>query len=182
MNTSLSPEFYTNLFNKIENYGFEPETEDDCYCHMEFEDFEGFHVSLDATFEVKFIDDSFDHAFGTEHGYHFEAGALTEISGVELTDEDGNDMSDLFNCDAFWEQFKRYTVKFIGGGVVNSYDTVLVEVCRGTWEERTFIYKDTQSGEYYCNPTDKSKYSLYRRSFKKIMPATDENRKRFGVQ
>lgn len=29
--TSLSPEFYENLYNQIINYGFEPETEDDCH-------------------------------------------------------------------------------------------------------------------------------------------------------
>jgi hypothetical protein len=105
--TSLSPEFYTNLYKKIINYGFEPETEDDCYCNMLFEDYDNITVTLDATFEVKFCDDSFDHAFGTQHECHLETGRLEDVEAVTITDIDGNDLSDLFDYDAFKRCMKR---------------------------------------------------------------------------
>ena len=96
--TSLSPEFYKNLYNKIINYGFEPETEDDCDCSMEFEH-ENVYVELVATFDVDFV--------STEYGSSYECGSLTGIDGVILTDENSNDVSDIFDYDAFKRCMKR---------------------------------------------------------------------------
>lgn len=107
MRPTLSPEFYENLYNKIINYGFEPVDEDNCYCNMLFEDYDDITVSLDATFEVIFSDDSFDHAFGTQHEYHYEAGRLEDVEAVTITDIDGNDVSDLFDYDAFRNCMRR---------------------------------------------------------------------------
>ena len=149
--TSLSPEFYEKLYEEIENYGFEPETEEDSTCNMEFEDVEGFHVSLDASFTIKFVDDSFDHAFGTEHAYHFETDYLDIIEAVTITDEDGNDLSDLFDNDAFFEQFKRYELKFLSGKVVKSGETILAGGrynCH--WDEMKFLYYDALDKRYVC--------------------------------
>jgi hypothetical protein len=101
MKPTLSPEFYENLYNKIINYGFEPESEEDCCRNMDFEDIDGLYVNLDATFEVNFVDDSFDHAFGTENGYHYECGPLSDIEAVTITDDDGNDVSDIFDHEVF---------------------------------------------------------------------------------
>ena len=168
--TSLSPEFYENLYNQIINYGFEPETEDDCHCNMEFEDVNGFYVNLEATFEVNFVDDSFDHAFGTEYGYHFEAGNLDDIEAVTLCIED-DDVSDLFDYDAFFEQFKKYEIKFFGGGVVKSGDTVQAGghyVNR--WDEMTFLYYDSLRERYICVPVGKKDNHINRRSYPKMRP------------
>ena len=107
MKPSLSPEFYENLYKKIINYGFEPETEDDCYCNMLFEDYDNITVSLDATFEVVFSDDSFDHAFGTHHEYHYEAGRLESVDAVTITYIDGNDLSDIFDYETFRNCMRR---------------------------------------------------------------------------
>ncbi len=168
--TTLPTEFYKELYDKIDNYGFEPDTEDDCYCSMDFEDLHGFYVTLDATFEVKFIDDSFDHAFGTEYGYHFEAGNLEDIEAVTLTDEDGNDVSALFDYDTFFEQFKRYEVKFFrSGDVVKSGDTILAGghyVNR--WDEMQFLYYDSLAERYICIPVGAEDNKINRRSFPKI--------------
>lgn len=168
--TSLSPEFYENLYNQIINYGFEPETEDDCHCNMEFEDVNGLYVNLEATFEVNFVDDSFDHAFGTEYGYHFEAGNLDDIEAVTLCTED-DDVSDLFDYDAFFEQFKRYEIKFFGGSVVKSGDTVQAGghyVNR--WDEMTFLYYDSLRERYICVPVGKKDNRINRRSYPKMRP------------
>lgn len=174
MKATLSPEFYENLYNEIENYSFEPETEDDCHCNMEFEDFEGFYVNLEATFEVEFVDDSFDHDFGTEYGHHFEANVLTSIEAVTISDEDGNDLSDLFDYDAFWEQFKRYEVKFFNGDEIKSGDTVIGVYSGYPREEVTFLYRDTLKKEYVCKRNGQS----WTTSFKKVLPDTEENRNR----
>ena len=168
--TSLSPEFYENLYNQIINYGFEPETEDDCHCNMEFEDVNGLYVNLEATFEVNFVDDSFDHAFGTEYGYHFEAGNLDDIEAVTLCTED-DDVSDLFDYDAFFEQFKKYEIKFFSGSVVKSGDTVQAGghyVNR--WEEMTFLYYDSLRERYICVPVGKKDNHINRRSYPKMRP------------
>ena len=168
--TSLSPEFYENLYNQIINYGFEPETEDDCHCNMEFEDVNGLYVNLEATFEVIFVDDSFDHAFGTEYGYHFEAGNLDDIEAVTLCTED-DDVSDLFDYDAFFEQFKKYEIKFFSGSVVKSGDTVQAGghyVNR--WDEMTFLYYDSLRERYICVPVGKKDNHINRRSYPKMRP------------
>lgn len=148
---------------------------------MEFEDVNGLYVNLEATFEVNFVDDSFDHAFGTEYGYHFECGNLEDIEAVSISDEDGNDLSDLFDYDKFWEQFKQYTVKFYGGSEVNTGDIVLVEAYRGTRDERKFIYKDTLTGYYHTEATENSKYRTFVKSFKRIAPNTEANRKNLRI-
>ena len=172
--TSLSPEFYEKLYDKIINYGFEPDDEDDCNFNMDFEDFEGFYVNLEATFEVEFVDDSFDHAFGTEYGHHYECGNLEDIEAVSLTDEDGNDVSDLFDYDAFFEQFKRYEVKFLNGTVIKSGETVIGVYNGYPKEEVEFLYRDTLKEVYICKPTGDAKYK-FPRSYKKVLPATEEN-------
>lgn len=170
--TSLSPEFYEKLYDKIINYGFEPDDEDDCHCNMDFEDFEGFYVNLEATFEVEFVDDSFDHAFGTEYGYHYECGNLEDIEAVSLTDEDGNDVSDLFDYDAFFEQFKRYELKFLSGKVVKSGETILAGGrynCH--WDEMKFLYYDALDKRYVCVPVGQDDRMINRRRYPKCKEA-----------
>lgn len=184
--TSLSPEFYENLYNNvIRDYDFDPDCDDpeesQCSTYIEVEDFEGYYICFKATFELNLIDDSFDHAFGTEYGWHMEIGELTDIEEMTISDEDGNDLSDLFDYDKFWEQFKQYTVKFYGGSEVNTGDIVLVEAYRGTWDERKFIYKDTLTGYYHTEATENSKYRTFVKSFKRIAPNTEANRKNLRI-
>ena len=168
--TSLSPEFYENLYNEIINQGFEPENEDDCHCNMDIEDVDGFFVNLDVTFEVKFVDDSFDHAFGTEYGYHFECGPLSDIEAVSISDEDGNDLSDLFDNDKFWAQFKKYEIKFFNGAVVKSGDKVLCGYNYNQWSEVVFLYRDTLQEVYVCVPVGKEDNCINRRHYKRMRP------------
>jgi len=175
--TSLSPEFYTNLYNEIINHGFEPETEDDCHCNMEVEDIDGFFVNLEATFEVNVIDDSFDHAFGIEYGCHFECGNLIDIEAVVISDKDGNELNGLFDYDAFFEQFKCYEVELPRGVEIKSGETVLA--CYGgyRWELAEFLYRDTLKGSYICKPS----CCKFDSSYNEVLPNTEENRKRLNV-
>ena len=66
-NITLPADFYQQLYDKIMYYGFDPENEDDSSCDIDEIQIGDFIVSVRATFEVEFIDDSFDHAFGTEY-------------------------------------------------------------------------------------------------------------------
>lgn len=176
--TSLSPEFYENLYNEIiRDYDFDPDCEDaeetQCSTYIEIEDFQGFYICLKATYELNLIDDSFDHAFGTEYGWHMEVGELIDIDEVTLCTED-DDLSDLFDYDAFFEQFKRYEVKFLNGTVIKSGETVIGVYNGYPREEVMFLYRDTLKKEYVCKRNGQS----WTTRFKKVLPATEENRKR----
>ena len=176
--TSLSPEFYENLYNEIiRDYDFDPDCEDaeesQCSTYIEVEDFQGFYICLKATYELNLIDDSFDHAFGTEYGWHMEIGELIDIEEVTMYDGD-DDVSDIFDCDAFFEQFKKREVKFMSGTVIKSGATVLACYNGYRWEEAEFLYRDTLKECYICKPLGAHRYS---RSFKRIFPNTEENRR-----
>lgn len=178
--TSLSPEFYENLYNEIIcNFDFDPDVDDieetHCSTYIEAEDFEGYYICFKATFEYNVIDDSFDHAFGIEHGCHAEVGELIDIEEVTMYDEPGNDVSKLFDYDAFFEQFKRYEAKIYGGAVIKAGDTVLAHFNGNRWIESEFLYRDTLKECYICRPVGRG-YSI---SCKRVLLATDDNRSRF---
>jgi hypothetical protein len=176
--TSLSPEFYENLYNEIiRDYDFDPDCEDaeetQCSTYIEVEDFQGFYICLKATYELNLIDDSFDHAFGTEYGWHMEIGELIDIDEVTLCTED-DDVSDLFDYDAFFEQFKKREVTFRSGTVIKSGDTVIADCGYNRFEEVRFMYKDTLSGQYIC---ERDNVLRPTKAYKRIYPDTETNRR-----
>lgn len=176
--TTLSSEFYKELYNEIiRDYDFDPDCEDaeetQCSTYIEVEDFQGFYICLKATYELNLIDDSFDHAFGTEHGWHMEIGELIDIEDVTMYDGD-DDVSDLFDCDAFFEQFKKREVTFRSGTVIKSGDTVIAHGKYNRYELAEFLYRDSRTDEYICKPLGAHRYSS---SFKRIFPNTEENRR-----
>jgi hypothetical protein len=87
--TSLSPEFYKNLYNLIINFGFVPEDSDDYKCTMEFDNVNGCCVTLEAVYDVR----------------EYRDGVITadfeDVYSINLTDEDGNDVTDLFDDETF---------------------------------------------------------------------------------
>lgn len=175
-NITLPADFYQQLYDKIMGYEFEPENEDDGSRDIEEIQIGNFWVSVRATFEVEYIDDSFDHAFGTEYGYHFEAGDLESIEDVVIYhyDEDDNEteVSDLFDEDYFWNQFKRYGV--VSKGVQIHYgDEVVVKTDSryGAWEKMIYLYTDTRLGVHVCVKSLRKPY-LWKKQFKHILPAT----------
>lgn len=175
-NITLPADFYQQLYDKIMDYGFEPENEDDTCCDMDEIEIGDFMVSVRATFEVEFIDDSFDHAFGTEYAYHFEAGALESIEDVVIyhydEDDDETEVSDLFDEDCFWNQFKRYGA--VSKGVQIHYgDEVVVKsnYRYGAWEKMVYLYTDTRLGVHVCVKSLHGRY-LWKKQYKCLLPAT----------
>ena len=107
-NIKFPADFYEQLYNEIMDHMFEPEDGNDGTRDMEFE-IGNFSVSLRATFELEYIDDSFDHAFGFERGYHYEAGDLHHISDVVVYYDDDDleeevDLTEQFDYNQFWSQ------------------------------------------------------------------------------
>lgn len=174
-NIKFPADFYEQLYNEIMGYAFEPEDEDDSCCDMDEIEIGDFMVSVRATFEVEFIDDSFDHAFGTEYAYHFEAGALESIEDVVIFHYDEDDIetevTDQFDYKYFWEQFKVYGTKSKGVQIRHG-DEVVVKDNRlwGVWKKMIYLYTDNRLGVHVCCRR-LGKYPL-KVNFKCILPAT----------
>ena len=174
-NITLPADFYQQLYDKIMDYSFEPENEDDSWCGMDEIEIGNFMVYVRATFEVEFIDDSCDHAFGTEYAYHFEAGDLKSIEDVVIFhyDEDDNEteVTDQFDYKYFWEQFKVYGTKSKGVQIHHG-DEVVVKDNRlwGVWKKMIYLYTDNRLGVHVCCRR-LDKYPL-KVNFKCILPAT----------
>lgn len=168
-------DFYKKLYNEIMSYGFEPEHEDDDTCEMELE-FQNFWVSLTATFDIGYVDDSFDHEFGVEEGGHYEPEELRDIADVTVYVNDGvNDVevTNYFSYDTFWNQFKVYGIK--SRGVQIHYgDEVVVKYSQswGVWKKMIYLYTDRRLGVHVCC----SRLGGYssKEHFKCILPATTE--------
>ena len=158
--TSLSPEFYKKLYNEIiRDYDFDPDVDDidqsQCSTYIEVDDF------------------AFDHAFGTEHGYHCEVGGFIDIDEVTMYNGDEK-MDGLFDYDAFFEQFKEREVRFMSGTVISSGDTVIAYCGYNRFEEVRFMYKDTLSGQYIC---ERDNVLRPTKVYKRIYPDTETNRR-----
>lgn len=146
--TSLSPEFYENLYNEIIKSDIEINFDDDDRTkhYLDFE-IDGLQVEVLATFEVVYVDESFDHAFGTEYAGHFDVGNFIDLDEVSIYDEDDNDVSDLFDMDRFWEQDKVFGVNFRNGTAINPGDECLFQICRN-WKKGVYRYTEKQTGHH----------------------------------
>lgn len=157
MKTSIKfpADFYEQLYDKIMDYGFEPDNEDDTSCSMEIE-IGKFTINLTATFEVQVVDNSFDHAFGTEYIYDLEAGDLEEIEieGIWFYDEEADveaELTEQFDEKCFWEQFKVYGTKSKGVQIHHGDEVVVKSSFRyGSWEKRIYLYTDKRLGVHVC--------------------------------
>ena len=176
----LPDNFYKRLYDEIMDYEFDPENEDEKTCPMEIE-IDDFLVELDATFNVYIEDDSFDHAFGTEHAYHLEVGELEEIEvkHIWFSDEDSmlaDDVTELYSDDKFWLQFKSFVIKR-GGHYIHYGDEVIVtsqNTRYRNWVKRTFLYYDTRLGLAICTPNIHAKY-ISKLAYPYVFPATTQN-------
>lgn len=148
----LTEDFYKELYEEICSYAEANYECDDAEAtstsvSMELE-IGDISVSLQATFGVEWEDDSFDHAFGTRHGWHMELRDLDDIDDVSVYDEEGEDITKQFDYDAFWAQFHRTEVKLKSGEVIKSGDDVQYLFLYATWLEMTFEYYDTLRKQY----------------------------------
>lgn len=156
MNTQHLPvNFYQELYEKIIDEDFRPEDLEDITCACSLELSNNINVEVDATFEVNLIDNSFDHAFGTEHVWDLEVGQLKYITvySITQTDEETNEvvsLKHLFSYTTFWMQFKSFCVRKCSH-LVKYGDVVLAKTwSRGRWEKAIFLYKDLNTLRYCC--------------------------------
>lgn len=171
----LPDNFYESLYDSIMNYGFDPDSEDEKTCSMYFE-IEDFEIELEATFDVHIVDDSFDHAFGTEYSYHLEVGELEDIMVESIWRRDDLDVTELFSEDKFWLQFKQFVIKR-GSHYIHHGDEVIVTTQRTryrNWVKRTFLYYDTRLGLAICTPNIHAK-CISKRAYPYVFPATTQN-------
>ena len=177
----LPSDFYERLYNSIIDYGFNPEDEDEKTCAMEIE-IDNFVVDLEATFNVELIDDSFDHAFGTEYAYHLEVSELEDIAVYHIwhyDDDDNNntDVTELYSEDKFWLQFKDFVIKR-GSHYIHYGDEVVTRSQEGwrrsRWIKMTFLYYDTRLGLAICTPNIHAKY-VRKLAYPYVFPATTQN-------
>ena len=135
-----------------------------------------FTINLTATFEVHVVDNSFDHAFGTEYIYDLEAGDLEEIEEVVITYDDDDlteevELTDQFDEKCFWEQFKVYGTKSKGVQIHHGDEVVVKSSFRyGSWEKRIYLYTDKRLGVHVCCRR-LGKYPC-KRNYQYILPAT----------
>ena len=174
-NIKFPADFYEQLYDKIMDYGFEPDNEDDTSCSMEIE-IGKFTINLTATFEVHVVDNSFDHAFGTEYIYDLEAGDLEEIEidGIWFYDEDDNEteVTDQFDEKHFWERFEVYGTKSKGVQIHHGDEVVVKSSFRdGAWEKMVYLYTDTRLGVHVCVKFLHGRY-MWKEQYKCLLPAT----------
>jgi len=173
--TTLTKELYMELYNYLcDLFERDGECDDDekSSLYFDFESEDGhYFISGDATAYFRYEDDSFDHAFGTWHGGHYEFDKLDEVS-VEsciYVDDDENESEIEFDCEVFAHLHDKTTVK-INGMTINRGDVVVAKGYFGKWFLATFLYYDPIEGIYHWN-TDKSPW----KSGKKMLPATIAN-------
>lgn len=174
----LPDNFYERLYDQIMDYGFDPENEDDKTCCMEIE-IDNFTVEVEATFDVYIEDNSFDHAFGTEYIYDLAVGELEdiEVTQVWYSDDDSDkEVTDLFNYNKFWLQFKQFVIK--RGGIHIHHGDEVVVTSQNTkyrhWIKATFLYYDTRLGLAICTPNIHAKF-VSKRAYPYVFPATTQN-------
>jgi hypothetical protein len=174
----LPDNFYERLYDQIMDYDFGPESVDEKTCTM-YIDIDDFTVELDATFDVYIEDNSFDHAFGTEHIYDLAVGELEDVEVTQIwycNDECEKDVTDLYDDEKFWLQFKQFVIKR-GSHYIHHGDEVVVRSqCYrySPWVKMTFLYYDTRLGKAVCTPSIHAKY-ISKRAYPYVFPATTAN-------
>lgn len=170
MEKELTQEFYKRLYGKMTEDAeeqFEHADVEGGFTEFQMEvEVDGLTVYISATYKAEFVDDSFDHAFGTCHQHHYELGNLTAIAEVYVYDGDDSDISSRFSEDDFWKQFKKYGL----GDSVKPGDKVLVKFgyrpCE-EWLEAEYLYTDLLSCRHVCRLLNGRPIS---QSFKYIKP------------
>lgn len=174
----LPDNFYERLYDQIMDYGFSPENEDEKTCTM-YIDIDDFTVELDATFDVYIEDNSFDHAFGTEHIYDLAVGELDDVFVTKMWhcgDDGEQEVTELYDNEKFWLQFKDFVIKR-GSHYIHHGDEVVVKLGSykfSGWGKVTFLYYDTRLGHAVCTPSIHSKY-ITRKAYPYVLPATTAN-------
>lgn len=145
-------DFYKKLYSAMCDYAennWECDCADETTTKVGMElDVDNIIVCLTGVFNVEFVDDSFDHAFGTEYGWHMELRELDDIEIDVVYDEDGEDITEQFDENTFWEQFYCREIKLRNGSIIKTGETVQF-FSSGVWRVMKFEYYDTLCGRYF---------------------------------
>lgn len=176
-NITIPADLYEKLYDKIMACEFYPEDKYDDSIFLDEIEIGNFTISLCATFNIEIVDDSFDHAFGIERAYHLEVGYLRDIEDVQIyhcDEETGDevDVTDQFDEDCFWNQFKRYGTVVKGVQIHHGDEVVVKSDYRyGAWTKMIYLYTDTRLGGHVCVKSLREKYPR-KMQYEYILPAT----------
>ncbi len=162
-NIRIPGNLYTTLYEEIMKREFNPENEyDKSLWGLEIE-IGDFMVYLDATFDVEYDQD------GCLEDYDIEN---IDVEAVIHFDENNNetDVTEQFDYNKFWNQFKRYVIKR-NDIYIHHGDEVVVRSSQdsGFWKKMIYLYTDTLSGLHICvnRLGEEAQYS-----YRMILPAT----------
>lgn len=185
---TICSELYNKVYNAIieaaENHGIEDEDDTRFGFYLEDGDWS---IEGTASLPVEYIDDSFDHAFGTEVCGHLEHSfeEMPEIDEVSVFfGEDGEEVE--FDFDKFYTQFDVTERKLRNGEVIKQGDEVLA-TNSASWrykryERAIFHHYNTETGEWFCKRIyHNGNTASYLSSFRGVITATEENISKFNV-
>lgn len=184
---TISSELYNKIYNAIIAAAEDHDIydEDDNSFGFYFEDGD-WTVEGTAILPVDIIDDSFDHAFGTEYCSHLEHNfdSMPEIDEIAVWfGEDGEEVE--FDYDKFYSQFDVTERTLRNGDVIKQGDVVLATDSTSwsyrRYERVVFDHYNTETGEWFCKRIYRNEPSRYVSTFRGVIPATEENINKYRV-
>lgn len=178
--TTIPVEIYNELYDYIcDGIADNGECDEDgrCIDYFEFESNDGkYHISGDVEAYFEYVDDSFDHAFGTEHCGHWEFDKLdcVTVESCLYIDDEENETEIEFDDEIFYHLHDETTIKR-GGIEINQGDEVIAKPRFLRWTACKFLYFDTIDRLYYVE------IGKYKYSCEKLLPATEKNRQLIGT-
>lgn len=103
----FTADFYRHLYDAIREYTDDLEL-DGCDTSASATLYvDGCEVELTVEFSLEWIDESFDHAFGTWHDPYpyYRVSCIEGVDDVRIYDEETGDEIEGFDCGAFMAQF-----------------------------------------------------------------------------
>ena len=175
--TEIYKKIYDAIIAAADAHGIES-IDDNCF-HFTYED-EDWSIEGTASLSVEWIDDSFDHAFGTEHCGHLEHrfDEMPDIEEIYVYDSQENEVE--FDFDKFYTQFDITECKLYNGHVVKKGDEVIVRSHR-THIIVIFDHHNTETREWFCRCIFGGKVNEIPYRYDSIIPATEKNKKAFQL-
>lgn len=180
--TTIPVEIYRDLFDYLNEELFDSsdfDGDDGATSEFIYQSDDGhWLITGEAKASSKYIDESFDHAFGTEYCGYWDMDQLEDVTIFESSyfDDDDKETAMAFDFDIFDHLHDKTTIKR-GGVEINAGDDVVVkDYMNGRWQLAKFLYYDTINESYHWSGEGGRKRYGY-----KLLPATEENRKRVGT-
>ena len=144
----FTQEFYKEVYKKIMDKQSSYDAGDgfDFYPTI-YVEFNGvtYQIDIEVTYASEFIDESFDHAFGTWHdpnaGYYFADG-IDGIGKVDVWDDEDGEEVEGFDEAAFWQQFDEDNYRNIKVGDKVMYSDKEYEFVAYNYMQERAVLKD----------------------------------------